>query len=368
MKYLFVFGRDPELSLAELESYLEARKITYKILDTGKEAAVFELNSFEKKIIHDLGGTIKIAEVISSETRIERVEHTLRSRDFYSGTKNKIIFTIQGLQTDLDSFLLDYLKEYFKSIKLKALYKKEITPTRLSKHEDFLDFVVFKSHIAITLAVTKPQELKTRDLGRPAVDYMKTISLRLAKILINLSGAKENSILLDPFCGSGTILQEALLLGCNVIGTDRDPESIRQAKLNLEWLKSKYPLKNSSRLNLVDARKLTLFVPIKSIDAVATEPFMGPFIRKLPNLFQAKELVEELSLLYRSTLNQLSQVVKQGKKVVIVIPRFKTTEGKTLFIDFEQIAKETTFNVETKFFYAYKESKLLRDIYILRKD
>ena len=368
MKYIFVLGRDPELSKAEIESYLEARKIPFTTIDNGKEALVIELSTFEKKIIKELGGTIKIAELLSSERRLDRIEYTLKEKELYKGSKNKITYSITALETDLDSFLEDYLKDYFKGMHLKALHKKEVSPSQLSQRKDALDFGVFRSHIGITIAVSNPKELKRRDLERPAVDHMKVISLRLAKILINLSEAKENSLFLDPFCGSGSILQEALLLGCKVRGVDKDPESIRQAKLNLEWLKQNYPLKEDYTLHYSDARKLTLYVPIKSIDAVATEPYLGPFIRKIPSIFEAITLIEDLTNLYAQVLNQLSQVLKKGKKLIFITPRFKTKEGKTLFLNFEVLAKEHGFDPEKKFFYAYPESKLLRDIHVLRKN
>lgn len=368
MNYLFILGRDPELARAELETYLETRGIPFKEIDSGKEAIVLDLKKFDKKILKDLGGTIKVAEVLSSEKRIDRIEYSLKSKELYQGTSNKLTYSVTGYQTDLDSFLEDYLKDYFKEIKVKAQLRKEQSPSKLARKEEFLDFIVFKSHIAITIAVSNPQELKKRDLERPAVDHMKVISLRLAKILINLSGAKEDSLFIDPFCGSGTILQEALLLGCRVVGFDKDVESIKQSKQNLEWLKKNYPLKYDYKLHIIDARKIAQFLPVRSVDSVATEPFMGPFIRKLPTIFQAQQQIQELSPLYASVLNQLSQVIKPGKKVVFVVPRFKTTEGKTVSMHFDEIAKDTTFDVEYKFFYAYKESKLLRDIYVLRKN
>ena len=94
--------------------------------------------------------------------------------------------------------------------------------------------MIYKKLIAKTIAVSNPLELKERDLGRPAVDYMKSISIRLGKILINLSKTKESQTLIDPFCGSGTILQEAMLNDINVIGLDVDKISVDQTKLNLE--------------------------------------------------------------------------------------------------------------------------------------
>ena len=53
---------------------------------------------------------------------------------------------------------------------------------------------------------------------------------RLAKILINLSEVKDEEILLDPFCGIGVILEEALLQNINVIGIDKDKKAVDRCK------------------------------------------------------------------------------------------------------------------------------------------
>jgi tRNA G10 N-methylase Trm11 len=60
---------------------------------------------------------------------------------------------------------------------------------------------------------------------------------RLAKIMLNLSHCKPGKIFLDPFCGVGTILQEALLIQATVVGIDANSWCIAAAQTNLEWAK-----------------------------------------------------------------------------------------------------------------------------------
>ena len=61
MKYLFVLGRDPELSVAEIEAVLETRNILFKILDTTSSVLLLETQKKLPSLINSLGGTIKIA-------------------------------------------------------------------------------------------------------------------------------------------------------------------------------------------------------------------------------------------------------------------------------------------------------------------
>jgi len=367
--YLFVLGRDPELSKIEIESFLESKNLNFEILDADKNIAVIKLDKFENKLLNSLGGVIKIAEVISNTDRTEDIEDNLNKINLYSGKKNKIIYSVSGFKTDLDGFVHEYLKEYFKDLKIKAMFKKEFKPSSSIKRDllnEGLEIVIYKNLIGRVVAVSDPLELKRRDLGRPSVEHVKTISLRLAKILINLSKARDGELLLDPFCGNGTILQEALLRNINVIGVDNDVNSIKQSKDNLEWLKKNYNIKNKYNLIKLDARKISSV--INKVDAVVTEPYMGPYIRKLPTVKEAHNLVLELSDLYSSVLKQAKDLLISGKRIVIVIPRFRTREGKNIFISIESLAKANNFILRYKpIIYAYKESKLIREICVLEK-
>src|SRR3989344_9536417 len=322
MQYIFVLGRDQELSKLEIESVLENKGINYKVSDEGKGNIVIDCEKLKPSIIDEFGGIIKIVEVISNSSRIDHIEDNLSKVEIYNGKSNKIEYYIDAFSTDLLSFVEDYLKDYFKSIKLKALYRREGEPSKLvSKNilETGINIVVFKSFIGKVIAITNPKEFKERDLARPEVDYMKVISIRLAKILVNISKVKKGETLLDPFCGAGTILQEALLNGVNVIGTDKDEDSINQAQKNIEWLVKRYYIKNSYSIIKLDCKDLSKRFKKNSINCVVTEPYMGPYIKRLPNIEEAKKLISELSILYDVLISNLKFLLKKEGRIVIII-------------------------------------------------
>ncbi len=368
--YLFVLGRDPELAIAEIKAYLEAKNIEFLVMSSNYKIAAIktELNNPEA-VINELGGTVKIAEVISTTNLLDDVERNLENSELYRGTGNKAEYCITANDTRLESFVRDYLKDYFKRIRVKAVYKKDAEPTRLLRKnfkDKMIDIVIYKNMIGRTLAVTDVLETKYRDVKRPSVDYMKVISIRLAKILINLSKVKENGLLVDPFCGSATILQEALLRNINVVGIDVDNESIKQSRENLEWLRKNYKIKSEYRLYNLDSRNITKVT--KDIDAVVTEPYLGPYVRKLPNISQARELVMELRGLYYNFIKEAFKVLKPDGRIVMVIPRIRTMENRQVVIDFENLAKEAGFELAYKpILYGYKNNKIGREIYVLEK-
>ena len=95
-------------------------------------------------------------------------------------------------------------------------------------------------------------------------------------------------MLLDPFCGNGTILQEALMMGIKVIGIDKDEKSVKDARQNLKWLKRKYKLKGESKIVLGDSKNLD----VGEVDCIVTEPYMGPYLKKYPVLRRLVKLEE----------------------------------------------------------------------------
>lgn len=58
---------------------------------------------------------------------------------------------------------------------------------------------------------------------------------QLAKVLLNIANIESNSSILDPFCGSGTVLLEGYLNGFHVYGCDLNPLAVEitKAKLNI---------------------------------------------------------------------------------------------------------------------------------------
>lgn len=72
---------------------------------------------------------------------------------------------------------------------------------------------------------------------------------KLAQTIINLAVGDNNpSVILDPFCGTGVVLQESSVMGYDIYGTDISPKMIDYTKANLEWLK-KQKAASSIRLN-----------------------------------------------------------------------------------------------------------------------
>ena len=209
---------------------------------------------------------------------------------------------------------------------------------------------------------SKPKEYKRRDVKRPAFDPLKTMSIRLAKILINI--AKPKTQVLDPFCGIGTIIQESLLLGYSAIGTDID---ISDAKKNIEWLDQKY--KDKARLFECDIRRLKR--EIKSVECVVTEPYLGPYLKRKNSEKELKKTTRELESLYFRALQNLRRIVR--KRVVIIFPSFYTARQKHIEPKVRSLIQKNGFIIIKKeglsnpVRYQGTKNRIERFIYILER-
>lgn len=365
-KYIFILGRDPELSQKELFSYLEARKISYGVEECSDIACVLEIKTISpEKCIKDLGGTQKIAQVIDSFDNL------------YMGTKNKVRYAIskygeKGIEEQTEEEeekddLRSEIKAYFKKEKIKATIKKSHREEQEyldpSEAQNIVEIIQYKKYLAKVLAVFNPKEYKFRDTKRPAQRPLHTVSIRLAKILINLSAAKERDTLLDPFSGIGTVLQEAMIMGIDVIGIDKDKFCIEASKKNLDWIRKEYNCSSSYRLVHADARQLGKY--LSTIDCVATEPYLGPFLKKYPSEAEAKRIVQELLPLYQEVLYNLIKITK--KRIVFITPRFRTTAKKEVPINLAPLFEKKGIPFEGPFLYSSPTSKILREIWVIKK-
>lgn len=125
---------------------------------------------------------------------------------------------------------------------------------------------------------------------------------------------------LDPFCGTGVILQEALLMGYHVIGTDIEPRLVEFAKTNIRWLIEKYPRIEGQVV--IEAADATHFLwPRFSV--VASELYLGRPLGALPAPAKLSEIVNDVNTIVKKFLRNLAPQLKSGQKVVLAAPAWR---------------------------------------------
>lgn len=132
----------------------------------------------------------------------------------------------------------------------------------------------------------------------------------VAAAMVRLADIKPGNTVVDPMCGAGTLLAEALEYArshfpagaegaIKVQGGDVDPQAVRYAQANLQKL-------GEVTLKTWDARRLPL--PVQSVDRVVCNP---PFGIQLAT-------PEEIGPLYTQLVQQCDKVMKPGATAVFV--------------------------------------------------
>jgi len=201
-----------------------------------------------------------------------------------------------------------------------------------------LDVIAFPYHGAFglgpTVWVPDTTPLRERGTRKPAPHSEISMSPRLAALLLNLAGLSPGRVVLDPFCGSGTVLAEALMRSCRCLGFDSDEKRVRDARRNLSWTASR--LRGSSfNVRVGDARNLRTIMGETKVDAVVTEPLLLPALDSRPKTETAAALMEDVGDVYADALASIAEVLFPGGRIVIVVPVVMTMDGEEVTISLD---------------------------------
>lgn len=333
MEYFFILGTQPALSAAELHSVLGASRASLLARDFLLWPADREIAP--AKLIAALGGTIKIGVVrhwSEPAKLLDNLETLAVKRQ--AGQTGKFNFGLSDyglkpLSRNLGLELKKRLKQ--RDIACRLVTSKERTLSSVVVTQNKLlgrgvEIILFndKGRILVgeTLAVQPFKELSRRDYGRPARDDLSgMLPPKLAQIMINLAQVRDKeALLIDPFCGSGTILSEAMLLGfTQVLGSDISSLAVESSLRNIAWLKERYDLSGARcRVLRKNALDLPKFVKAGTAEAIVTEPYLGPQRGRL----EFAKVIAELEGLYSQAIAACRAVLKPGGRLVMAWPLF----------------------------------------------
>lgn len=369
-QYFFILGRNATLSLAEIIAVLTRLDMRFQMEYFSPEIAVLstDVDIDGGMLMGKLGGTIKIGKIVTEagldqdESVFERIFSAdyLTANIFQTETHGKLHFGISIYTSGGDANILSHLtkelktfnsmvkdnlkekgvKAGFVQIKDRFLSSVSVYKNRLLTHGAEIVMIVTKQKILIgkTLAVQEFESFSFRDYQRPWKDKRSGIMPpKLARMLINLLSADEHAVLLDPFCGSGTVLQEAIMLGyTRLIGCDLNIKAVSDTKKNIDWLFQRYKNLNISSYNIfihqVDVRKITQKIQKNSVDVVVTEPYLGPPLHATPSIHSIGAILSEVKKLYLETFAQMKEIVKSDGKIVFIFPAFPH-HGRMNFVE-----------------------------------
>lgn len=257
--------------------------------------------------------------------------------------EEKSNFAVSGYGLDATEYealvriLLDGIRDAgLRKVRLLRPRNNELLSEEILKREA-LDVMAFPYHDGIALGPTAwvpdSTSMRSRGVGRPVPRSEISLSPRLARTLINLAGLQSGEALLDPFCGSGTILAEAFTESLYCIGFDSSAARVHETVRNLRWLGA---LEGTSfHVRKGDARDLKRSLRGSKVDGVVTEPVLLPAFEARPKTATAEELVNNAGEVYSRALDSMADSVRRGGRIVVVVPVIQTMDGEEVVLSLD---------------------------------
>lgn len=350
-KYIFILGQAADLAKAELLSCLEADQD----LDTiGANFVIANSPQKSSDLLAKLGGTIKIARFLEKIDSLEQLDTALWQKYLTANIKSdeKIFFGFSLYNDSQKNYQIinhtalqlkkQWQAQHYK-IRLVASHQAELSSVIVAKNKLLnRELIIARQEnnwfLGITEAVQDFADYGYRDIGRPYRDDKSgMLPPKVAKMLINL-GANKKSVhkILDPFCGSGTILQEAMLLGyTDIYGSDISQKAVDNSLDNITWLKNHYHLSAQATIKNSPVEKLSRTFAQEKFDLIVTEPFMGEaaLIQKNPDLKTLEKIQVNLQNLYHQAFKEFAKVLADKGQIVFIFPIFVWGNKKIATLD-----------------------------------
>ncbi len=348
MSHLAILGRQPEISYAELLSLYPDN-----VTRLGEHCAQIDDDNVS---LDHLGGSIKLGIHLGELPLVPVQDLTKQLCD--SDVAETIATSGEGKLSfglSLYGFTLSKGQHEALGLELKKTFKKlgrgvryiaskgQLTAAQITHNkllEKGADIWIVKTTtgyvLASTVAVQDIAAYGERDHGRPARSAkVGMLPPKLAQIMINLAAPKAGGRVLDPFCGTGVVLQEASLMGFTAYGSDIEEKLIQMSKDNDAWLQESHQTP-AWTLETGDATTLQWS---GQIDAVVTEGYLGPALSKMPGNKELDYLKTDALKLSVDFLTNLAPQIASGTPVCITLPCWKTNDGFSRFEILDQISQ-----------------------------
>ena len=393
MKYVAIAGRQPLISLAEIQAlYDKAARLVgkklvfFEVEDTGSVEVVPNINR--------LGGSLKLGRFFDTDfgklAKFLAAAHpegkiTLGISDFSKHKKSDL-----AKQKSME--LKRNLARMGRSVRVITSNEPEISSAtahhnQLGEKAGCFEIFLIDREIYLSLGTQNITAYTERDQARPARDAkVGMLPPKLAQILINLCGKlPEGARVLDPFCGTGVVLQEAAIMGYLPYGTDLNERMVEYSKKNLSWLfnernQKRFKIlpdliqKKDQILKAISVGDATSFTWEGEIDAVAFEGYLGVPMSKPPVDIKFKTEKAKCKEIAMGLLKNITPQIKSGTPVVMALPAWLRENGKYAGLNILDEIQEMGYNFE-KFqdlsqsdLLYYREGQIVaREIIVIRK-
>lgn len=382
--YGFELGRIKDLCLAEILNIVGKDKLVGKVSSIALLELPYLPHDTAQAFQDRLGGTIKIMEVFAEINSVSEMWSALETEftKHFKDHSGKVPFAVstyndKARQINIKE-ILNFSKKFLKSLGFNCRFvnrddrnPRSSTIYKSKTIQKGIDINVIKTekkiYLAKAIALQDIDEYSKRDYDKPRRDAKEgMLPPKLSQIMINLAGPKTKNIY-DPFCGTGTIMMEALLMGKNTIGSDLSEKMVENSQINCEWLAKTFYTKGSFRVFHRDARFLTREVIPEDFDAVITESYLGPPLLRIPTPEESEKYFRELANMHLNWLSAIHPLLPATGKIVMCVPGYQRNGKIEYFPGIKELVETAGYKIEQNYLYDREDQLVVREILVLAK-
>jgi len=343
--FFLVSGESPTLPSSEVRSILEAEGFSYQILSALTQVLRFNADPSCIKPIAFRSAMTRVCgiEILNCKASPTEIFENIEMAEISSFMGESETFAVRmrrvkGSSPGIDGLALER--------EVGEIIRRNVSGSRVDLEAPQRTFFGILTDgrllLGLKTASVKPGEFLERGPRRRMFFHSAAMPAKLARCMVNLAQPRTGDLVLDPFCGTGSFLVEAGLMGFRVIGFDVKRYMVEGSLRNL----SLFGIETEG-MALADARRPPLNE--MSADCVVTDPPYGT---------STTTLGVGTSDVLESFFRNISDVVKKESRVCLAAP--KTIKVK-------EIGERSGFkHLESHFIYIHRS--LTRDIAVFERE
>ena len=341
--FFLISGENQTLPFSEVKAILEAEEFAYKVLKSFPQVLRVHSDSNCIEAVQRRASMMRICgvEAFNCQAEMKEINRKVKEVDItsYIGENESFavrVKRVRGSSSDINTETLE------KELGGKLLGKvKGIKVNLKSPQKTFIGLLSGGSFLfGLMKAEIRAKGFIKRGSKGKVFTHSAEMPPKLSRCMVNLAQPRSGDVVLDPFCGTGSFLLEASLIGCRVLGFDVLRSMVRGSLRNLFIFNA-----CSEGLMVADAQSLPLRDGM--VDCIVTDPPYG---------ISATTLGLEKREVFEGFLSVATKLVKKGRRICVASP--ETVQVK-------EIGERLGFiHIESHFIYIHRS--LTREIAVFQ--
>ena len=341
--FFLISGEFESLSFSELKAILETEGYNYRLVEKLDQTVRLEadVESVRQVIRRSAYTRICAQEIFVCDANDKAIAEAANIAGFSNFLSGGETFEVR-IRRIKEYAEKDATMDYERKLGTLILQNAPQTKVKL-KHPDITFFGVLTNGKLVfgkKLGEIIPKPFVERRARKKPFFHPSAMNAKLARCMLNLAHAKNDSYVLDPFSGTGSTIIEATLIQCKSVGIDVQRKMAKGTLRNIRYFGL-----SPAGVIVADARKL----PLLRVDCVVTDPPYGRSSTTLKS--NTKAIVEGI-------FASANPLLAKGQRICIASP-------KTLHIS--RVGEKSGYkHLESHF--AYVHRTLTREVAVFEKE